>query len=353
MIASKLKDLSKIKHDYGKEPIKNKLLDCSLGSNPFGCSPKVLEVLENIRLEDIYKYPQSNYKTLKERLVEYWDNEFKVDDLFIGNGSMGCLEKINKLLKPNSTVLGYSPQFLPYINDVIANGAVYEYVPLKKEEDFEIRIDKIIERLSENVAFLYVDNPNNPTGQVIKLKDIEELVEEAERRNIVVIVDEAYGDFMPKKNSAINLNYENLVVVRSFSKGFGLAGVRVGYCVVKGKVLKRLISKVDIPFSVTAISEKIAIKSLEDREFVENSIREVRERKIKLLKALNKKFHIGKTSFSTPIFLCGGREDTYSYFLNRGILTVSGEEYLNLDDSYVRIRVPKEVDVFLRKISLF
>ncbi|NJE07853.1 pyridoxal phosphate-dependent aminotransferase [Thermococcus sp. M39] len=346
---NKLKDLSKIWHDYGTISVKGNFVDCSLGVNPFGCSPKVLEVFKNISLEEISNYPKRDDE-LKKAIEEYWNHEVVTEEIFLGTGSMGCLQKINKLLREGSVVLGYSPQFVPYINDAVANGAIYEYVPLKQEKNFEIDVGEIINALNDKTAFIYVDNPNNPTGQAIRLKDLEELVEEAERKNAIVIVDEAYGEFMPMKNSAINLNYENLIVVRSFSKGFGLAGLRIGYCIVKGKALRELIAKVDTPFSVTSLSAKAAIEALEDRNFVKKTVKEIRKRKVTLLRALKREFHIAKTSDDTPIFLCGGKEDTHAYFLERGILTVPGNEFINLDNSYVRIRVPKNVEEFLRRL---
>ena len=81
---------------------------------------------------------------------------------------------------------------------------------------------------------IYLDNPNNPTGKIIPLEEIEEVVKKAAELDIAVIVDEVYGDFMSKENSSISLinQYDNLLIVRSFSKGFGLAGLRIGYVIL-------------------------------------------------------------------------------------------------------------------------
>ena len=86
-----------------------------------------------------------------------------------------------------------------------------------------------------------------------------------------MIVDEAYGDFMNDNSSAINLDYDNLIVVRSLSKGFGLAGLRVGYAVVKGRPLKEAYSKIATPFPITSVSEVAAIAALRRRDFIERS----------------------------------------------------------------------------------
>lgn len=343
-----IKDAKNIGKDYGKDLPKGDYLDCALGHNPFGCSTLVIEELKKLSFHDINLYPNNDEK-LKEALAEFWN--VKNDQIFLGTGSMGCLQKINKLLTPGSIVLGYAPQFLPYVNDARLNGAIYEYVALRKENDFTIDVGEIIEKITEKTSFIYIDNPHNPTGQVLKLKQIEEIAEVAERKGAILIVDEAFGEFMSKKNSAINLEFPNILVTRSFSKGFGLAGLRIGYCIVKGDEMKKAISKVDFPFSVTTISLVAALKALEDQDFLRKTVEQTRKNKEKLIKVLGKSFHIARTDKSTPIFLCGGNGNTYQYFLSKEILTVPGEEFMNLDNSYVRIRIPKSAEEFIKKIN--
>ncbi|USG99756.1 histidinol-phosphate aminotransferase family protein [Thermococcus argininiproducens] len=343
-----LKRLSKIEDDYAKDLPKGNYLDCALGHNPFGCSPRVLEGITRVNPQDIYLYP-SGEERLKESIAEYWGNLSK-EEIFLGAGSMGCLQMINKLLTKGSVVLGYAPQFLPYINDAIANGAVYEYVPLKEEDEFSIDVNEIINNITKKTTFIYVDNPHNPTGQVLSLKDIKDIVEEAEKKGALVIVDEAFGDFMPKKNSAISLENENIIVTRSFSKGFGLAGLRIGYCIARGEI-RRTLTKIHLPFSTTMLSIKAAVLALEDKDFLKTVIEGVKSNKARLIKFLKKEFCIAKTHKATPIFLCGRESDTYSYFLERGIVTVPGGEFINLDNSYIRIRVPSDVEEFLKRVT--
>jgi len=123
------------------------------------------------------------------------------------------------------------------------------------------------------------------------------------------------------------------VVTRSFSKSFELAGLRIGYCVVEGKEMRELPFKVDFPFSITNISIRAALKVPEDTEFLKKTIKKTKKSKEKTIRELGRRFHIAKTHKTTPIFLCGGQKDTYGYFLQKGILTVPGSEFMNLDDS--------------------
>jgi len=341
------------RESYVKEDIlKEGILDCSLGTNPYGF-PR--EILSEINFEDfdLSKYPDPYHDSLREALVEYWRGAFTKEDVFIGAGSMGCLEKINKFtINEGSRVLGYAPQFSEYITEVRIMGGIYDYVSLRKEKEFEFEFEPFIEKICSKYTLIYIDNPNNPTGQIISLDILEEITQKAAKEDVIVVVDEAYGDFMSPKNSAINLDYPNLVVVRSFSKGFGLANLRVGYAIIKGEELKELYSKVNLPFQINTLSEIMAIKTLEHSKFIEESKRLISKEKKEILDVLRKDFCIAKTSLEVPIFLAG-REgmNVYRYMLEKGILTVSGESFPGLNDFYVRIRIPPAAKMFIEKLK--
>ena len=338
---------------YVKENIPKNLLDCSLGTNPFGFPE---EILKEVELEsfDLSKYPSPYNDLLRESLVEYWERAFKKDEVFIGTGSMGCLEKINKFaISEGSRVLGYAPQFQEYITEVKLMGGIYEYVVLKEEKEFEFVPEDLMEKMQDSHVLIYINNPNNPTGQVIPLDIIEEIVRKAASKDVIVLVDEAYGDFMDKENSAINLDYRNLIVVRSFSKGFGLANLRIGYVVIKGKELKKLYFKVNLPFQISTPAEEVALKVLEHPEFIRDSVNRISKEKKKVVEYLKRMgFSIAKTEMSVPILLAGKKAlKTYDYFLQKGILTVNGADFLGVDPSYVRIRIPKKAEVFIKQLS--
>ncbi|AHF80314.1 pyridoxal phosphate-dependent aminotransferase [Thermococcus paralvinellae] len=349
-IRKSLLDLQVVGGYADKVMANESFLDCALGTNPFGTPEGVKKKLKKLDI-DLSKYPDVHYNILKEELVNYWEGAVKEDDLFICNGSMGCFEKVNKFtIQDGTRILGVSPQYPRYVSDATALGAIYESIKLKEEEYFEIKVDEIINSLDRKYTLLYLDNPHNPTGQFLRLKEITEIVDEAEKKGILVLVDEAYEDFVEKKESAVNLNYNNLIVIRSFSKGLGLASMRIGYAVIKNPELCELYKKVDLPFPVSRISEILAVEALKDFKFVRNTRKMIAQIKQKIMSALKKEFFISKTHPTTPIFLLWGKEDTYQYFLRRGILTVSGSAF-GLNNSYVRIRIPREADEFLRRLS--
>jgi len=348
-------------HDYWRElrkrgVMEKELLDCSIGENPFGCSPLVRQVLKEIRRSDIEEYPkQERYSKLKEKIVEYWNEVTNIKHVFLGAGSMYVLERINLLfLGEGKKVLGYCPQFTEYITEVRMLGAKHECVLLSKEKNFKFDVGTFLEEINDSYDLIYLDNPNNPTGQTIALNDIEEIVRKASREDVAVIIDEAYGEFMEKKESALSLTnvYDNLIVVRSFSKGFGLPGLRVGYAVC-GDTLSEFLKKVDVPFSVNSIAAFIAQKALEDEEFLQRCIGKIRRVKAKLIaefKANN--YIVSETSPVVPIFVVGREEkvNLYRSFLRRNVLTTPGSGFPGLGENFVRIRTPRKEELLLRVI---
>jgi len=348
-------------HDYWRELRKRgvsreELLDCSIGENPFGCSPLVRQALEEIERSDVEEYPkQEYYSKLKEKIAEYWSEVANIKNILLGAGSMYVLERINLLfLGKGKKVLGYCPQFTEYAIEATLLGAKCQYVPLLKEKNFKFDMGMFLEEINETYDLIYIDNPNNPTGQTIALKDIEEIVDRASKEDVAVIIDEAYGEFIEKKESALSLMnmYNNLIVARSFSKGFGLPGLRVGYAVC-GDLLGGFLEKVDVPFSVNNVAALLAQKALEDEGFLQWCKEKIKHVKGKLtdeFKANN--YIVAETSPVVPIFLVGTEEnvDLYRSFLQKKVLTTPGSGFAGLGPKFVRIRTPREEGPLIRVI---
>lgn len=333
------------------------IIDCSLGTNPFGSSSLAAKAarhaFDHFPLD---KYPDPSYSQLKNALVKFWQPQAALDenDIIIGPGSSGLLEKINKVFIDNTThVLGYCPQFSEYITDVEACGGHYHYVSLSADHRFAFDVEKFIEAMDSRFSLIYLDNPNNPTGQILPLNHIEDIVSHAQKKNIAVVVDEAYGDFMDQENSSIKLSdhYNNLITVRSFSKGSGLANLRVGYAVIKGP-LNDFIKKIDMPFSISGPSAYIAAASLQDTAFIQQSRLKIKESKKRLLEHCQSLFS-SQTAAEVPILVLGHPDpavDFADFLSKQGILCESGKYFRNLGPQYVRIRIPTHIDPLLERL---
>lgn len=342
------------------EPInrQRELLDCSLGSNLFGVSPRVLAAAKEYDWSEVWRYPDPAYLDLKEKLSGFWAKCADLDkrQIQIANGAVVVLERVNKIfIDSGAKVLGYSPQFTEYTTDVEACGGRYEAVILDPAERFKFHAERLLTRITEDYSLLYIDNPNNPTGQVITLSQIEEIISQASKKGVVVIIDEAYGDYMGKENSAVNLidKYTNLVVVRSFSKGHGLAGLRIGYGIFSSE-LASYYQKVDIPFPVSQVSCFLAAEALLDEDFIRNCRKMVITEKAKLIAGLEGKGYFVSESFEPcPIFVLGHSDREVplkTRLLNKGILTEDGSGFRNLGDNYVRVNTPPSAERFLARL---
>lgn len=345
----------------GHEPVigQAEFLDCSLGVNSFGVSEKVLETAKEYDWSQVWRCPEPSCEGLKEKIVDFWSGyaDLEMSRIQIGYGAMGVLERVNRIfLETGSQVLGYSPQFTGYVADIGVCGAKYDAVVLRPEENFEFHVERLIEKIDPKYCLIYIDNPNNPTGQMISLSAIEAVVREAREKDVAVIVDEAYGDYMEQRQSAVNLirEYKNLIVARTFDKGFGLCSLRIGYGILPAELSDHF-NKVTPPFRATAISSYLATVALSDQDFVSSCRQRVKVEKEKLIKGLRERdYLISETYEYCPIFLAGHKNKDIDFrqeLITKGILTVSGTDFNDLDKHYVRINCPPRAEEFLRRLE--
>lgn len=345
----------------GHEPIvgQAELLDCSLGVNSFGVSEKVLQAAREYDWAQIWHCPDSSYRSLKEKIVDFWSGyaNLEMHQIQIEYGAMGVLERVNRIfLETGSKVLGYSPQFTAYVADIGVCGAKYDAVVLRPDENLKFHIERLMQKITPEYSLIYIDNPNNPTGQVISLSAIEAVVRDAEVKDVAVIVDEAYGDYMEQRQSAVNLvkEYNNLIVVRTFDKGFGLGSLRIGYGILPAE-LSDYFNKVTPPFRATAIGSHLATVALSDRDFVTSCRQQVKTEKEKLTKGLRARgYVISETYEYCPIFLASHKNidiDFRQELITKGILTVPGTAFEHLGRNHVRINCPPRAEDFLRRLA--
>ncbi len=344
-----------IKYDYK--------IDCGDGINIMQVSEDLVSEIRNADLEWIREYPKT--PMLKPAVINYWSKIEKISDdaLFFTGGSMRAIKVSCRLfLEKGDKVLGFLPTFSTGESEVKLWGAEYDGIYTKKENGFTPDINDLIKKYNSSYKMIYIDNPNNPTGNIIDIKDIEKVVALAQKDGTGVLIDEAYGDFMPMENSAISLvnKYPNIIVLRSFSKGFGIAGMRIGY-IVCGDELKVPFFKATEPYGVCVLSRRLAAKCLsEENDFLKNSLEETKKVKEKILKEVFENLLISNAGEYLPIMVISHKNKDINLaieFAKLGIKVVSGEDFTALDKSSVRFRIPKkeeinEVITAMKKIDL-
>ena len=258
-------------------PVINDEIRLDTNTNVLGSNPAATEYLRNASV-DLNGYPDTYSKNLRGKLAELYGLE--PDNLIAGNGSDEMLDVIFKTFTnwgDNSVVP--VPSYTLYDYFVKCNGGKALEVDLT--EDFQLDVDSMV-RAGGKVTI--VPSPNNPTGNCFRQKDLDDLIS---RFDGIVVVDEAYTEYAGKGMISSVDEYDNLVVVRTFSKAYAMAALRVGYMAANRKLADMMIS-VKIPYSLNAVSEGAAIAALGDQDFIRRSVEMVREQRPKLDAGLRK-----------------------------------------------------------------
>ena len=346
-------------HEVDQEFAVSDVLDCAVGCNALGTSPKVVEAANKYRWATLSTYPDTSYAALKNQICRFWSDHAQLSpaNIKVANGAAVILSRLNKLfIEPRTKSLGYAPQFKDFSEEVLILGGRHDMVLLDPLDGFKFSTERFIEAIDSNHSVVYLDNPNNPTGQYINLVDIENIVSVAASQDIVVILDEAYGDYVAESGSAVNLldRYPNLVVTRTFSKGMGIAQFRVGYGIMSTE-LARYYDRVDLPFQISSIAAFLAGESLSDHGFVRRNRAQLAGENKALTEGLVERgYTVAETHETCPIFLLGHRDreiDLRERLLGRGIRTISGADFDNLGSQYVRVNTPASAEEFLARLD--
>ncbi len=333
-------------------------LDCSLGVNPYGFPPVVKEAFAAFDPERFYHYPHSDAP--QKAIVDYWaDYAFiESENIVLTDGSVSALYLLcNILAKKGAEVVGFLPTFTDMVEYSRMMAMRYVGIPARREENWRMEVSDLVDAISGDTSLVYIDRPNNPTGQTLSLADISRVLDRCEELGVYAIVDEAYGDFLPCEESAVTLGpkYKNIIIVRTFSKGFGLAGLRAGY-IITGQELIRYISKVSNPYMMSELSRELAAAALSDRTYADSHGPDFAAMKRSLRGVCGKELTMAETDDRVPICLLqhrNPRADLQELLMAEGVLTCSGGEFEPLDRSSVRLRVPRaeELDKLLRAVE--
>jgi histidinol-phosphate aminotransferase len=208
----------------------------------------------------LHLYPDSMARELRAELANYigynWDN------IVIGNGSNELLETIMKtFLEPGGTVMSFVPTFHMYSVFTQIYGG--NFVGIDSEPDFSLDYDKLIAKAHElKPDIIFIANPNNPSGYLTPRNDLIKLIESVD---CMVVVDEAYFEFCGETIIDQINYYDNLIILRTLSKAFGLAGLRIGYLVANAK-LARVIDGIRTPYNTGNLSQYLAVLGLKHRD---------------------------------------------------------------------------------------
>jgi len=236
-------------------------------TNALGANPAGQKALRECASLDVGQYPSTYGDGLRGALADLY--KLRPENFVVGNGSDEALDVIIKtFVEPGETVITAHPAYVLHSFFVKINGGRTATVDL--DDDFQLDVEKMN---GAKGKLALICTPNNPTSNTFRLDDVKAVIEGNDRP---VVVDEAYGEYAGTSFIPLVKKYDNLIVTRTFSKAYGLAGMRVGY-LVAGEEMAEALQKVKIPYSLNMIGERVAMAALKDREFLERSVRVVRE----------------------------------------------------------------------------
>ena len=259
----------------GKSKLDNnkKVIKLSSNENPYGPSPKVIKLLETNNINnDLHRYPDIDGSSLRKEISKNFDIES--DRIILGSGSDEILLFVAlAFCQDGDEILHAKHGFEMYsiVSKVV--GAVPKKI--REDDSFNLNIENLIAQTNEATKVIYIASPNNPTGTYLSRDQIVKLMNGISK-NIIVVIDGAYVEYVEKedydKGFSLTDEYENIVLTRTFSKIYGLASLRVGWCYTSKKIAD-IINKIKPPFNTTTISQSLAIKALEDTKHIEDSVK--------------------------------------------------------------------------------
>ena len=262
------------------------------GELPYPPSPKVVEAIAQAATT-CNRYPAVLGGVLRERLAAY--TGASPEQLIISNGSDDLIELIIKVfVQPGQQVFLPVPTFFVYWHATQVMGGVPVFV--QRTPDFGLDVDALVAKVTPDTKVLYIANPNNPTANLVAR---ETLVEVLNRVNCMVVVDECYFELCQTTIADLVDTYPHLIVLRSLSKSFGLAGLRIGYGIANPQVVDYLYRAAQL-FPVNKVAIAAGIAALEDQTYVQANIQKILAEKPRLQQALTDlglKVHPSETNF--------------------------------------------------------
>ncbi|NER01682.1 MAG: histidinol-phosphate transaminase [Okeania sp. SIO3C4] len=249
------------------EPRNNHTIYLDRNELPYPPSPKVIQAIADT-VSSINRYPDILGGTLRKALADYAGVAEK--EIIICNGSDDLIELVTKVfIAPEQKVLIPNPTFLVYslATEIMGGNPVF----LKRNANFDLNVQEIIDRVTDNTKIIFIANPNNPTGNLVSRDDIIKIVSSV---NCLVVVDECYYEMSQQTVSDLINQYENLLVMRSLSKSFALAGLRLGYGIGNEKLIDYLYRGTQI-FPINRLAMVAGMAALEDLDYAYSNIKQV------------------------------------------------------------------------------
>jgi histidinol-phosphate aminotransferase len=320
------------------------IIKLDANENPYGCSPRVNQALAKYRGFSVY--PDDGQTRLREMLSGY--TGVAADHIVAESGSNRLIDLMLRLLiSPGEEVISCPPTFIMYrFSTNLCGGTLVE---VRRDENFAVDVRAVKAAISPKTKIILIANPNNPTGTPIPREDILELLD----TGLPVLVDEAYYEFSGETVAPLVTRYENLIVLRTFSKWAGLAGLRIGYGLFPSGIADYML-RIKIAYCVNVAALVAVEESLKDADYLRERVKAIITERDRLFEELSRVEWLRPYPSAANFILCqvlkGKAGELHQQLQNKGILV----RYFNepLLENYVRISVgrPEDSDALMRAL---
>lgn len=319
--------------------------------NPLGSSPKAVKAMQ-AALNKVFLYPDGGSYYLKNKIFETY--KIPVDQIVIGNGSNEIIELVARgFLKEGDNVVSSETSFLVYPLIASTCGAEFRAAAMK---DFRFDLPGILKQIDSRTRIVFIANPNNPTGTYVTKKEVDDFLKQVPE-HVLVCFDEAYIDFVEAKDFPDTTKYvlagkKNVIVLRTFSKSYGLAGLRIGVGFMTKEMCVYL-DKVRQPFNVNRLAQEAACAALDDQAFLEKTKKLIlagRKYLYQELKKMNLTFVPSQANF---ILIDVKRDGTelFRTLMKKGIIVRAMAAYQL--KNYIRVTIGTRVELkrFIKELK--
>ncbi len=283
-----------------------------------GAEAIFLDANENPFNPPYNRYPDPYQRKLKKQIsaIKNIPSEY----IFLGNGSDEAIDiAFRAFCEPGvDNVVAIDPTYGMYLVAADINNIETKQVKLK--EDFELDVDALLKATDENTKLLFICSPNNPTGNSFKKEDILSIIENFDG---IVILDEAYIDFVPEKSFIPELlKYKNLIILQTFSKAWGMAGIRLGMAFASPEIIS-IFNKIKYPYNVNILTQKTALELLQKEDDMAKWVKDILEEKKLMIEKLKEYSFIQKIYPSDANYLLVKTDNakaTYNYLVEKGVV---------------------------------
>ena len=262
------------------------IVDFSASVNPLGTSPRAADAIRRA-IHFLHFYPDNDCSSLKDAIASYVEG-VSSENILVGNGSTEIIHLFSQVfLETGDEVIILQPTFSQYEYAIIQNGA--KPIAVQMEKGFKLDAEVLLRSITPKTRAIVLCNPNNPTSTTLDRSDVEEIVEEAAKKKIMVLLDECFIEFVEDYEnislSRDSKNYGNLLVLRSLTKAFGLAGLRIGYA-VSNKETVTLLNKFKVTWSVNTLAQAAGVAALSDAKYLDETKHLIRKERAYLQESL-------------------------------------------------------------------